>query len=78
MAKKIPAVKHDAPGMRGERGRNEGGPLREVRGDKQVGTIEAEYGVNFHVRSDMRLDTLRERLGVESMKDLLKHASKED
>ena len=41
MAKKIPPVKHDAPGMRRERGRNESGPLREVRGDKQVGTIEA-------------------------------------
>ena len=79
MAKKIPPVKHDAPGMRGERGRNESGPLREVRGDKQVGTIEAEYGVDFHVRSNMRLDTLRERLGVDSMKQLLKHATnKED
>lgn len=74
--KNIPPVSHDAPGMKGERGRNERGPLREVRSDKLVGTVEAEYDVDFGVRSDMTIGTLREQLGVTSMKDLLKHGKK--
>lgn len=62
----------DAPGMRGERSRNETGELRQRRGDTHVGTIEQQYGRNFDVRSDMRLDTLLRREGVESLSDLLK------
>ena len=76
--KPIPPVKHDAPGMRGPRGRDETGPLHQVRGDKLVGTVEEEYGVDFGVRSDMKLETLRAELGVTDMKDLLKHAEKAD
>lgn len=68
---KTPPVKHDAPGMRGPRGRDETGPLRQVRGDKLIGTIESEYNVDLGVRSDMRLDTLRQVLGVTDMKDIL-------
>jgi hypothetical protein len=74
--KPIPPVLHDDPSMRGQRSRNEtNGQLRQVRGDKLVGTIEAEYGVDLGVRSDMRLDTLRTRLGVTDMKDILAHAA---
>ena len=75
--KSIPPVKHDAPGMRGQRGRDETGPLRQVRSDKLVGTIEAEYGVDFGVRSDMKLATLRAELCTTDMKDLLRHAKKD-
>lgn len=62
----------DAPGMRGDRSRNETGELRQKRGDTHVGTIEQRYGRNFDVRSDMRLDTLLKREGAESLSDLLK------
>lgn len=41
------------------------GEIREKRGDTKVATLRREYGANFApgVRSDMRLDTLRERTG---------------
>jgi hypothetical protein len=63
---------HDAPGMRGDRSRNEDGELRRKRGDTDVGTIEDHYGRDFGVRSDMHLDTLLRREGAESLSDLLK------
>jgi len=63
--------KNDAPGMVGCRSRNQKGPLREKRGDTYVGSIEKKYGVNFGVRSDMHLDTLLEKKGVNSLNDLL-------
>jgi len=74
--KQIPPVNHDPPGMKGERGRNEHGPLREILIDKRVDTLEEEYDVDFGVRGDMTVGTLREELGVTSMQDLLKHAKK--
>lgn len=61
----------DAEGMRGHRSRNETGELRQKRGDTHVGSIEQQYGRDFDVRSDMRLDTLLKREGVESLSDLL-------
>lgn len=61
----------DAPGMLGYRSRNERGPLRAKRGDTQVGTIESQYGIDFGVRSDMRLDTLLEKTGYASLNNLL-------
>ena len=78
MRKSIPPVKHDAPGMRGQRGRDTPGHLRQVRSDKLVRTIEAEYGVDFGVRGDMTLGTLRGQAGVTSMKELLGKAKKLD
>ena len=42
----------DAPGMRGDRSRNEDGELRQKRGDTHIGTIEKQYGRDFDVRSD--------------------------
>jgi hypothetical protein len=64
-------VKHDAPGMKGQRGRNPKGALRAKRGDTQIGTIEQQYGLDLGVRSDMRWDTYRQRTGVKSINDLV-------
>jgi hypothetical protein len=61
----------DAPGMRGNRSRTSDGTLREKRGDTHVGTIEKQYGRDFGVRSDMHLDTLLKREGVDSLSDLV-------
>lgn len=62
---------NDAPGMRGNRSRTEGGPLRRKRVDTRVGTIEEQYGRDFGVRSDMELGTLLRREGKSSLNDLL-------
>ena len=69
---------NDAPGMRGNRSRNESGPLRRKRGDTHVGTIEEQYGVDFGVRSGMHLDTLLEERGVASRNDLLHGGPRRD
>lgn len=61
----------DAPGMRGTRGRNESGRLRDKRDDTLVGTIEEKYNRNFGVRSDMQLGTLLEKTGKASLNDLI-------
>jgi hypothetical protein len=68
----------DAPGMKGNRSRTSDGTLREKRGDTDVSTIEEQYSVDFGVRSDMHLDTLKKRLGVHSLKQALKHAPKKE
>ena len=75
--KKSPPVKDDAPGMRGPRSRNDDGQLRRKRGDTHVGTIEEQYHVDFGVRSDMHLDTLREKLGEDSVSGLVDKAKSE-
>lgn len=64
-------VKNDAPGMNGQRGRNNNGELRQKRSDTLVGTIEKQYGVDFGVRSDMELGTLLEKENASSLNDLL-------
>lgn len=67
---------NDASGMKGDRSRTEDGTLREKRGDTKVGTIEEQYGIDFGVRSDMRLDTLLKKLGANSLSEALKKAKK--
>lgn len=62
----------DAPGMVGYRPRNENGELRQKRSDTLVKTIEKEYKVDLGVRSDMKLGTLRQREGTDSLKDILR------
>lgn len=69
--KKAPAVKTDAPRMHGPRSRNEDGALRQKRGDTLVSTIEQQYHVDFGVRSDMTLSTLRNKLGETSIEKLI-------
>jgi hypothetical protein len=39
-----------------------------------VDTIEQQYGVDFGVRGDMHLGTLRQREGVDAIQALLRRA----
>jgi hypothetical protein len=64
-------VQQDDPGMAGVRSRDLTGRLRQKRGDVFVGTIEEHYGVVFHCRSDMRLETLRKQVGLTGIKALV-------
>jgi hypothetical protein len=56
-----------------QRCRDLDGEIRQKRGDTLVGTLRKTYGPEFApgVRSDMRLDTLRERAG-NSLSGMLK------
>jgi len=67
-----------AKGMHTDRTRDISGELRQKRGDTRMGNIEREYNVDFNVRSDMRLDTLRDRTGRTSIPDLLKYAHEQE
>ena len=66
-----PPVRHDAPGMRGPRARNEGGELRKKRGDTHAATIEKEYNVDLGVRSDKQLANILRDEQVSSLKELV-------
>jgi hypothetical protein len=63
-------------GMRGDRSRDNDGELRRKRGDTHIGSIEREYDVDLGVRSDMHLETYRERTGLDSVEDIVDHARK--
>jgi hypothetical protein len=56
-----------------DRCRDRDGEIRQKRGDTLVGTLRKTYGPDFApgVRSDTRLDTLREREGI-SLSKILK------
>lgn len=60
------------PGLN-NRHRNEDGQTRAKRGDTLVRTLRETYGEDFAQgsRSDMRLETLLKREGVDSLNDLL-------
>jgi hypothetical protein len=45
--------------------------FRQKRGDTLVGTIEAQYGIDLHARSDMTLENLLEYRGFDSFSQLL-------
>ena len=49
------------------------GEIRHKRGDTFVGTLRQTYGPDFApgVRADMRLDTLLDRTGADSLNQLL-------
>lgn len=57
-----------------DRCRDLDGEIRHKRGDTLVGTLRKTYGPDFApgIRSDTRLDTLRKRVGAESLSKLLK------
>lgn len=65
------AIKNDAPGMKGQRSRNEDGELRHKRSDTHIGTIEKQYGIDLGVRSDMQLGTYLERQNIASLNDII-------
>jgi hypothetical protein len=65
--RKAPQVRNDAPGMRGERSRNEDGALRQKRGDTHASTVEEMYHVDLAVRGDKKLSTENGALGVREM-----------
>lgn len=62
---------NDAPGMRGQRSRNQDGQLRDKRDDTHMGTIEKQYDRDFGVRSDMQLGTFLEKNNIASLNDLI-------
>jgi hypothetical protein len=65
--------KHCKPGL-DDRCRDLSGEIRQKRGDTLVGTLRKTYGAEFApgVRSDMRLDTLRDRMDGASLSKILK------
>lgn len=63
--------KKDAPGMKGNRSRNNDGELRDKRDDTHMGTIEAQYDRDFGVRSDMHLGTFLKENNIKSLNDLI-------
>jgi len=68
---------HCEPGL-GDRCRDADGEIRRKRGDTLVDTLREEYGQDFApgVRADMRLDTLLEQSGANSLSDYLRNHSK--
>jgi hypothetical protein len=64
--------KHCKTGL-DDRCRDLDGEIRQKRGDTLVGTLRKTYGSDFAagIRSDARLDTLRERTG-NSLSKILK------
>ena len=64
-------IKKDAPKMKGQRGRNNNGQLRQKRGDTHIGTVEKQYGIDLGVRSDMHLDTYLEKNNIASLNDII-------
>src|SRR5215469_15908296 len=67
------AAKNGSRGL-DDRCRDIDGEIRHKRGDTLVGTLRKTYGPDFApgVRNDTRLDTLRKRVGAESLSKLLK------
>lgn len=65
------SIKNDAPGMKGPRGRNSDGQLRQKRADTHIGTIEKQYGIDLGVRSDMHLGNYLKQNNIASLNDLI-------
>lgn len=57
-----------------DRCRDGDGSIRRKRGDTLVGTLRREYGPDFapSARSDMKLETLLEQEGVDSLSEYLR------
>lgn len=63
--------KNDAPGMKGDRSRNQNGQLRDKRDDTHMGTIEKQYKRDFGVRSDKQLGNFLKENNIASLNDLI-------
>jgi hypothetical protein len=66
------STKNDAPGMKGDRSRDQNGQLRDKRDDTHMGTIEKQYHRDFGVRSDMELGNYLEKNNIKSLNDLIR------
>ena len=65
-------MSHKQPGLDG-RHRDNDGEIHEKRGDTLLGTLRETYpSLLPGVRADTRLDTLRDRHGVDSLDQLLR------
>lgn len=55
--------------------RDENGEIRKKNGRTRVDTLRGTYGPDFapEVRSDMKLDTLLDRTGADSLTQLVKY-----
>ena len=71
--RKAPPVKHDDPGMAGQRSRNEGGSLRQKRADTELTTLREQYHIDTSRRGDTRLDTLRKEFDTQNLSDIIQH-----
>lgn len=69
-------IKNNAPGMKGDRSRNNDGELRQKRSDTHIGTIEKKYNIDLNVRSDMHLGTYLEKNEIASLNDLVNNNNK--
>ncbi|TAM65592.1 MAG: hypothetical protein EPN48_18370 [Microbacteriaceae bacterium] len=69
-------ARNNGSGLDG-RGRDEDGRIRQKNGTTRVDTLRSIYGDDFAsgVRGDMRLDTLLDRTGADSLSELLKKRS---
>jgi len=56
--------------------RNSSGQFRAKRGDTKISTIEKQYGVDFNVRSDMKLSTYLDNAGTPSLSKVLEKIKK--
>ncbi|MDD3607427.1 MAG: hypothetical protein PHQ20_01370 [Candidatus Moranbacteria bacterium] len=52
------------------------GQFRQKRGDTLVRNLEKKYGVDFGVRSDMKLETYLKKEGVPSLSEAVKKLKK--
>jgi hypothetical protein len=61
-----------------DRCRDQNGEIRRKNGSTRVDTLRETYGEHFGrgVRGDMKLDTLLERTGANSLRDLLRRGRK--
>lgn len=59
-----------------QRCRDNGGEIRQKRGDTLLKTLRKTYGENFApgVRGDAKLETLRQHAGGESLSKLVKNS----
>jgi hypothetical protein len=66
-------MSHDQPGPDG-RHRDADGRISQKHGNTLIGTLRETYGDGFApgIRSDMKLSTLLEREGVDSLSQFLK------
>lgn len=72
----MPKLDTNAANMPGHAARTQKGPLRRIRGDTKMKTLEKRYDVEFPGRSDMDWSTFKEKYDVDSVRKALKKLAK--